>query len=154
MSQGFSAWNDTDPRGWTPCHRAGAYGRGEDIRSLECKGGNLHSYTTDHMWGPVTCAVWNSNESTFDAFIDLLPVEEILYVKDSRGWMLLHFAAQNGCRHMLRTLLDLGADLGALTVGTRHWVTESLEGKSLTAETIAREYGHGELWDEVVLGVK
>lgn len=151
MSQGFSAWNDTDPRGWTPCHRAGAYGRGEDIRSLECKGGNLHSYTTDHMWGPVTCAVWNSNESTFDAFMDLLPVEEVLYVKDTRGWMLLHIAAQNGCRHILRTLLDLGADLGALTVGTRYWVMESLEGKRLTAETIAREYGHGELWDEIVL---
>ena len=102
------------------------------------------------MSGPVTCAVWNSNESTFDAFMDLLPVEEILGVKDSRGWTLLHIAAQNGCKHILRTLLDLGADLGALTVGTRHWVTESLENKSLTAEVIAREYGHGELWDEVV----
>ncbi len=148
--QGFSAWDNTDPRGWTPTHRAGAYGSGEDIRNLEFKGANLHSYTTDHLWGPMTCAVWYSNESTFDAFMDLFEIEEILGISDSRGWTLLHMAAQTGCEHILRRLLLVGADRGALTMGTEFWVAEGLEWKSLTAEVIARGHGHGEVWDKVV----
>lgn len=149
MSHDFSAWNDVDAVGWGPCHRAGAYGRGEDIYNLECKGGNMHTYTTKHMWGPITCAVWNKNKETFDAFVDLLPVEEVLNTKDSRRWTLLHFAAQGGCRHILKKLLDLGADPEVLTVGTGTWVKEELRYKTLTAEVIARGYGHGELWDEI-----
>ena len=149
MAQGFSAWNACDTEGWTPCHRAGAYGRGEDIRSLSHKGGNMHAYITDFSWGPITCAVWFDNISTFDAFMDLLPLQEILNVTDSRGWTLLHMAAQNGSEYMIRALLDIGADTGALTAGTRFWVTERLKYKELTAERIAREYGHGELWDRI-----
>lgn len=76
MSRGFSAGDDTDTRGWSPVHRAAAYGRGEDIRNLELKGANLHSYTTDFLWGPMTCAVWHSNESTFDVFMDSLEIEK------------------------------------------------------------------------------
>lgn len=150
MSRGFADWNDTDTEGWSPCHRAGAYGRGEDVRNLNDKGGNMHTYTTEFMWGPMTCAVWFNNESTFDAFMDLLPVEEILDIRDTRGWTLLHMAAQSGCKHILGRLLEIGADPGKLTMGTKYWVMERLEYKQLTAETVAREYGHGELWDEVV----
>ena len=146
MSYGFAAWDDTDASGWTPCHRAAAYGRGEDIYNLECKGGNMHSYTTECMWGPMTCAVWRSNESTFDAFMEILPVAEILGIKDSRGWTLLHMAAKEGCEHILRGLLKIGADTEALTVGTTYWVTDNLDWKRLKAETIAKEYGHGDLW--------
>ena len=150
MSHGFSDWNETDPEGWSPCHRAGAYGSGDNIRNIVSKGGNLRAYTTDHLWGPVTCAVWNSNVSTFEAFVDLLPVEEIVDGRDSRGCTLLHFAAQNGCRRILEILLDRGANPGVLSVGTDHWVNEKLDWKDLTAEMVAREYGHGDLWDDVV----
>ena len=152
MSEGFSAWNKTDPSGWTPCHRAGAYGKGEDIYNLNYKGGNMRSYTTDQLWGPMTCAVWNGNESTFDAFMKLLEPEEILDMRDSSGWTLLHLAAENGSRHILKALLDIGIDPMALTVGPQDWVPKRLEWESLTAETIAREYGHGEIWDSVVVG--
>ena len=143
-------WNYVDVEGWSACHRAGAYGRGEDIRNLDCKGGNMNSYTTNQLWGPMTCSVWHSNESTFDAFMDLLPVPEILSIRDSRCWTLLHMAARNGCRHILRRLLEIGADTEALTVGTEYWVTSNLAKKNLTAETIAQEYGHGELWNSVL----
>ena len=102
----------------------------------------------------MTCAVWYSNESTFDAFMDLLDTEEIMGISDPRGWTLLHMAARNGCEHILRELLRIGADREALTVGTEYWVREGLEWRSLTAETIARAYGHGELWDKVVEEVK
>ena len=102
----------------------------------------------------MTCAVWYSNESTFDAFMDLFDLEEIVGISDSRGWTLLHMAARNGCEHILRGLLRIGADREALTIGTEWWVIESLEWRSLTAETIARAYGHGELWDKVVEEVK
>lgn len=152
-SHGFAAWNDTDPSGWTPLHRAAAYGRGEDILNLESKGANLHSYTTDFLWGPMTCTVWYSNASTFDAFMDLFDIEEILGISDTRGWTLLHMAARNGCEHILRRLLLVGADRKALTIGTEWWVIEKLEWKRLTAETIARAYGHGELWDKLVAEV-
>ena len=150
MTQGFSAWNDTDTRGWSPVHRAAAYGRGEDIRNLELKGANLHSYTTDFLWGPMTCAVWHDNDSTFDAFMDLFEIEEVVGIIDSRGWMLLHMAARNGCEHIMRRLLLIGADREALTMGTQWWVIDALDWQSLTAEKIARAYGHGELWDKLV----
>ena len=150
VSQGFDAWNDTDTEGWSLCHRAAAYGRGEDIRNLACKGGNMHTYTTTYLWGPVTCAVWDSNESTFDAFVDLLPTEEIITFKDSRGWMLLHFAAKEGCKYIMKKLLDLGVDHEAETFPTDRYVSEALEWKCLTAKVIAYEYGHGQMWEEII----
>ena len=150
MDQGFSAWNGTDTRGWSLVHRAAAYGCGADIQNLEYKGANLQEYTTDHMWGPMTCAVWNGNVSTFEALIGFLPIEEIVSSRDARGWTLLHFAAQNGCKQILRTLLHIGMDCHALTAGTKSWVTKGLGGKSLTAEVIAQEYGHGAMWAEAV----
>ena len=113
----------------------------------------MRSYTTDYLWGPMTCAVWNSNESTFDAFMDLLESEEILDIRDSSGWTLLHIAAENDSRHIMKTLMDIGINPGALTVAPQHWVPKSLEWERLTAERIAREYGHGELWDSVIAGM-
>ena len=149
-SRGFSAWNDPDIRGWNPVHHAAAWGRGEDIRNLSWKGANLHSYTTDFLWGPMTCAVWHNNPSTFDAFMYLFEIEEVLGIIDSRGWTLLHMAAKNGCEHILRTLLVIEADREVLTMGTQWWVLDELDWKRLTAGTIARAYGHGELWDKLV----
>ncbi len=99
----------------------------------------------------MTCAVWNNNESTFDAFMDLLESRELLDIRDSTGWTLLHLAAENGSRHMIKTLLSSGADPGALTVGPQHWLPKRLEYERLTAETIAREHGHGELWESVTV---
>lgn len=112
----------------------------------------MRSYTTDHLWGPMTCAVWNNNESTFDAFMHLLEPKEVLDMIDSTGWTLLHFAAENGSRHIIKTLLDIGLNPRASTVGPQTWMRKRLEWEKLTAETIAREYGHGELWDSVVTG--
>ena len=150
---GFAAWNETDPSGWTPCHRAAAYGTGEDVYSLHYKGGNMRGYTTDDLWGPLTCAVWKDNRSTFDALVDLFDAAEVRDVRDSSGWTLLHLAAENGSRHMIKTLLDLGVDPKALTVAPQHWLPESLVWKKLTAEAIAREFGHGELWECAVTGM-
>ena len=118
--------------------------------NLCAKGGNMRAYTTDHLWGPITCAVWNSNVETFDALVGMLPVEEVVGSVDSRGWTLLHFAAQNGCEYVMRRLLELGADPDARTVPTWIWVKECLDGKTLTAEIIATEYGHGEMWLQVI----
>ena len=100
----------------------------------------------------MTCAVWNGNESTFDAFMDLLKPEEVVNMTDSNGWTLLHLAAENGNRYILKALLDIGINPRALTMGSQDWMPERLKWKSLTAETIAREYGHGQLWDSVVAG--
>ena len=153
-AQGFSGWNGTDGIGWSPVHRAAAYGSGEDIYNLAYKGANLQAYTTDYLWGPITCAVWNKNQETFDALIDLLSREEIIQIRDSRGWTLLHFAAQVGSEQLVRRLVELGVEINARTMPTSFWVTEDLEGKRLTATEIAYGYGHGELWDNVVQAVK
>lgn len=110
----------------------------------------MRSYTTNYLWGPMTCAVWNNNESTFDAFMDLLESKEVLDIRDSSGWTLLHLAAENGSRHIIKTLLDIGVNSRALTVGPQDWMPKELEWERLTAERIARENGHGELWDSVV----
>ena len=150
ISQDFSIWSETDTEGWTPCHRAAAYGRGEDVVNLHYKGGNIRSYTTNFLWGPITCAVWHENDSTFDALLDLLRPDEIREIKDSRGWTLLHMAAQRGRKHMLSRLLDVGADTGILTMGTEHLLSKNLEYKRLTAHTIAQAYGYGGLWDDII----
>ncbi len=113
----------------------------------------MWSYTTDYLWGPMTCAVWNNNESTFDAFMDLLESKELLDIRDSTGWTLLHLAAENGSRHIMKTLLSNGANPRALTVGPQHWLPKRLECERLTAETIAREHGHGELWESLMVGM-
>ena len=110
----------------------------------------MHSYSTEFLWGPITCAVWNGNESTFNALVGILSVKEIVGFRDSRGWTLLHFAAQNGCGYTMSRLMDLGSDTEALTMGTRYWVMEKLDYRSLKAETIAMEYGHGEVWDGII----
>ena len=148
-SQGFDARNNTCNRGWSVCHRAGAFARGEDIHDLVTKGGNMHAYTTDELWGPMTCAVWNSNEDTFDAFMDILPTEDVISITDTRGWKLLHFAAQRGCEYIMRRLLAAGADPDARTVGTTYWICDALYWKSLSAEMIAVEYGYGDLWKKL-----
>jgi ankyrin repeat protein len=150
---GFYDWNNTDVMGWSAAHRAAAYGSSDDIRSLAYKGANIHSYTTDQFWGPVTCAVWNSNESTFDALAELLSNEEIVNARDSRGWTLLHFAAQTGSEQLMRKLRVLGVATDALTIPTTLWVTQGLEGKRLTAEVIASEYGYGNSWDKAMMTI-
>ena len=102
----------------------------------------------------MTCAVWHSNESTFDAFMDVFETEEVVGICDSRGWTLLHMAAKNGCEHILRRLLLIGADCEALTMGTQYWVIDALDWKRLNVETIVQEYGHREVWDRVVKEVE
>jgi ankyrin repeat protein len=138
-------------RGWSAVHGAGAYGCGEDVRKLAANGANMRAYTTDHLWGPVTYAVWNNNASTFEVFVDLLPQEEILEARDSRGWSLLHFAAQKGSVEIMRKLMKLGTAIDTHTYPTTHWVTDNLDGKKLTAEMIAREYHHGKAWNNAML---
>ena len=113
----------------------------------------MRAYTTDDLWGPLTCAVWKDNRSTFDVLVELFEAAEVRDVRDSSGWTLLHLAAENGSRYMIKTLLELGVDPKALTVTPQDWLPERLVWKRLTAETIAREYGHGELWDSVVAGM-
>ena len=146
---GFDAWNDVDTWGWSPCHRAGAYGSGEEILALEYQGVNLHMYTTRCLWGPMTVAVWHKNTSTFDTFMDLFPTQEILNITDSRGWTLLHMAAQNGNEHILKRLSDAGANTTVKTMGTTEWVCDSIKGKCLTAADIAQAYDYGHLWDRL-----
>lgn len=148
--QGFTAWNEADKVGWTPCHRAAAYGLGEEIHFLHGIGGDIHNHMPPWLWSPLACAVWEGNQSTFDALIGLLPVEEVLEEKDVRGWTALHFAAQKGCKYISEKLLDFGVDPEALSVGADFWMARELENKRLTAGDIARAYGHGELWDEIV----
>jgi ankyrin repeat protein len=147
-SNKFSAWSDPDFIGWTPAHRAAAYGSGNDIRNLRYKGADLHACTTECRWPPVTIAIWRGNESTFDEFVKDVPND----LRDTRGWTMLHFAAQNGSRHILEALLNRGVDRDALTVPTDVWIMEGLdlEGRKLKAQTIARAYGHGDVWDRVV----
>jgi ankyrin repeat protein len=151
----FEAWSDPDVMGWTPAHRAAAYGTGDDIRnlhirSLHCKGASMHSYNKDLHWTPITYSIWRNNESTFAAFVRILTTAEIVQFRDNRGWTLLHFAAEQGSERMLKTLLELGVDREVLSIPTKIWIMDELEGQSLIAENIAYACGHGDIWDKVV----
>ena len=91
----------------------------------------------------------SNNKSTFDALVELLPREEVLNVKDARGWTLLHFAAKSGFRHAMKTLLDFGAKTEVLTAGTDNWVTDNLEWERLTIDMIAEECGYIDILNEL-----
>lgn len=59
-------------------HRVDAYGSNKDMYNLYRKGANLSAYTADSLFGHITCAVREDNESNFNALVELLLEDEIV----------------------------------------------------------------------------
>lgn len=135
-------WDIQDGLGWTIFHRAAAFGQAKDLKKLLSLGASSRLYTFQLRWLPVSCAVNFGNESTFDFLIDMIPPQDLPSLVDTRGWNLLHLAAENGSEAIMTKVLKRRVfDLDATTDGS-FAVPGNLTLQKLTAFEIARHYNH------------
>ena len=136
-AQGFDQWDTQDVVGWTIFHRASAFGGGSDIEKLLNLRASSNIYTFKLNWLPIFCAVKFGNESTFEVLVDLIHPLALPNFKDSRGWTLLHLAAENGSEAIMTQLLQRGLDPLAKTDQSAISLPEELSLKELTVGDIA-----------------
>lgn len=137
--------------GWTAIHRAAAFGKGHHIRKLHSLGiVQLNGHTLYTHWLPIQCAARYGNVSTFTVLMELLPLKLLLDLKDSRGWTLLHLAAQSGSSELINRLLKLGADPEAVSDPASMLVPRDLENIWLTPRMIAEYCAHGHAYDDAL----
>ena len=94
-------------------------------------------YTFTLNWLPIFCAVKFGNESTFDVLVDLIHPWTLPRIKESRGWTLLHLAAEDGSEAIITQLLQRGLDPIAKTDQSAIALPEELSLKELTVGDIA-----------------
>jgi ankyrin repeat protein len=137
----FTEWNHQDILGWTCLHRAAAYRSAEDILRLSRAGASPTIQTSMKQWLPIQCAVRFDNQSTFQALANFLLPLDLISLVDSRGWTLLHLAAQNGSAELIQNLLGRGLDPKAESYGSTVWVPNGIERRAATPLDIARACG-------------
>ena len=145
-------WNSQDGLGWTILHRAAAFGRSKDLKKLVNLGAEPTICTFMLKWLPISCAVKFGNEDTFDFLVDLFSFPQLALstLVDSRGWNLLHLAAENGSEDIMTKLLRLDLDPLAKTDGSSIAVPERLALREVTAGDIAEFFGNEEAYVRVL----
>jgi len=134
----FEQWDSTDAVGWTILHRAAAFGNERDIRLLLRLGASDDLRTRDLCWLPIQCAARHGNKSSFEALSGRIPWKAFPYIKDSRGWTLLHLAAQGGSQDLIEHLLRCGLDPSITSNPVSSAVPAGLRLMKATAMDIAR----------------
>jgi ankyrin repeat protein len=146
----FDFWECQDLLGWTPLHRAAAFGCGKDIKKLTNVMNGRAAWdmaTLDLRWRPLHCAVRFGNVSTFDVLVkDIMPCDWLGLV-DLRGWNPLHLAAQSGSEELLFKIFKAGADPSVLSDASGISVPEGLENQELTPQMIAQQCGYQEIYE-------
>jgi ankyrin repeat protein len=150
---GFDEWDSQDQVGWTIFHRASALGQGTDIKKLLNLGAVSKIFTYTLNWLPIFCAVTFGNESTFDVLVDLIPARSLPKLKDSRGWTLLHIAAENGSEAVMTKLLQRGLDARQKTDKSRVGVPKGLPFEELTAREIAKFCNNDDAYRQALTNV-
>lgn len=143
-------WDGQDGLGWTIFHRAAAFGRAKDLKKLLSLGASSEIRTFKLKWLPIFCAVEFGNESTFDLLADLIYSRTLPKLVDSRGWNLLHFAAENGSDSLITKLLTRGLDPNAKTDKSTIAVPERLSLKALAANDIAKFYNNEAVYERAL----
>jgi ankyrin repeat protein len=145
-------WDAQDRVGWTILHRAAAYGQGRDIRKMLNLQASPKIRTFQLNWLPICCAVSKGNESTFDVLAspDVMPLREMIKFRDTRGWTLLHLAAQSGSVPIITKILTLGLHPYDKTDGSTMQVPEGLKMKELTPGDIARWYQKQDSYEQAL----
>lgn len=145
-------WNTQDRVGWTILHRASAYGQGRDVRKILNLQASPSIRTFQLNWLPIFCAVNEGNESTFDVLASpyVMSRQELIKLKDTRGWTLLHLAARSGSVAILTNLLNLGLRPDEKTDGSTMMVPEELKMKELTPEDIAHWYHKQDAYEQAL----
>jgi len=148
-------WDAQDRVGWTILHRASAYGQGKDVRKILNLQASPSLRTFQLSWLPIFCAVNEKNESTFDVLAspDVMPLREMIKLKDTRGWTLLHFAARSGSVAIITKLLKLGLHPKEKTDGSTIKVPEELKMKELAPGDIAHWYQKQDAYEQALKNV-
>jgi ankyrin repeat protein len=141
-AEGFDLWDAQDAVGWTIAHRAAAFGRGRDVKKLWHLGTSFHTLVHNLNWLPIHCALRYRNESTFDFLASLIHPSSFATLTDSRGWTLLHVAAEGGSEVLMAELLRRGLSPLEKSDATTRWVPEDLKLRELLPMDIATKYGN------------
>lgn len=148
----FSNLNAKDEDGFTPLHRAAAYGTGRDVRSLLRLGADPSLRSAFKGWTPVFFATFYDNADTFRALADPLcgagkslsggGARSLVTAVDVRGWTLLHVAASRSSFGVVPMLLQAGADPHCLSVPDRAGpLCEEMVDRRLTPLDLSRHRG-------------
>ena len=149
-AQGFDEWDAQEASGWTILHRASAFGRSSDIKKLLNLGASSNICTFTLNWLPIFCAVNSGNESTFDILADLILPWTLPKLRDSRGWTLLHLAAENGSETLMTLLLQRQLDPYAMSDASTIAVPDGLPFEEHTPGDIAKFCNNGDAYDRAL----
>lgn len=147
----FDLWESQDLLGWTPLHRAAAFGHGKDIKKLTNVMGGQASWnmvTLDLKWRPLHCAVRYGNLSTLNVLVNNVTPCDWLGLVDLRGWTPLHLAAQSGSEEVILKLFEAGADPSILSDASGISVPQGLENQELTPQMIAQQCGYQDIYEK------
>jgi ankyrin repeat protein len=134
--------------GWTVLHRAAAYGTGDDVHALINRGASTVLKTGEYGWSPLATAVRFRNVATFDRLLKHVGVEAIRET-DSRGWTMLHLAAEQGNRQLITRLVTSGAELHAMSEVRAVSVSRNSQACKMTPIDVARSLGPQKLQEYV-----
>jgi ankyrin repeat protein len=149
-SLGFSHWDSQDAVGWTILHRAAAFGQGRDIKKLLHLGASFNVSVHHLNWLPIHCAVKYGNESTFDLLANLIEPPYLITLTDSRGWTLLHLAAESGSEALMLKLLRRGLNPREKSDASTRSVPQGLELLELLPVDIAKSCGNGQIYERAL----
>jgi ankyrin repeat protein len=134
--------------GWTVLHRAAAFGSGQDINTLLRLGADDGVKEKELQLTPIAIAVRFANVATFEQLLNHAGPAAVSRL-DSRGWTMLHLAAEQGNREMVTCLVDSGADIHAITKRSSAPNPNDIHPQDLTPLDVARSLGLQKLQDYV-----
>ena len=145
----FSGFNTASTEAhWNPLHRASAYGSGADIDYLLQVGASL-DLVDCHSWTALFVAVGYNNVDTFKRLMLEFKPEYIRH-RDSRGWSLLHVAADEGNPEIISSLVQHGFEPWPSVNGS---FLNDFGQKQLTPAAVARAAGQ-RLFQNFILGLE
>jgi len=126
-----------DINGWSILDRAASMGTPDEVEFLLEHGVDLHSRMGELEWNPLFNAVYDGRLENLKVMLPYYP-GFVVKGRDLRGWTLLHLAAAEGHDHIVRHLLQLGADWQAKTWPSFTHIQEELYGRYCTPAELAR----------------
>jgi ankyrin repeat protein len=149
-ARGFDQWDTQDAVGWTIFHRASAFGRERDLKKLRNLRASSDIITSKLNWLPIFCSIKFGNESTFKFLVDLIYPLTLPTLKDSRGWTLLHLAAESGSEAIMTQLLQRKLDPLAITDESTVMLPEGLCLRELTAGDVASFFNNQDAYQRAL----
>lgn len=142
LARGFDLWDSPDAVGWTILHRAAAFGQARDVKKLIHIGACCRTKTDVMHWMPIQCAARYGNLPTLAVLAANISRRELITLTDSRGWTVLHLAAQKPSLDFLVYLLMRGLDPSLTTSPSSLSVPQGLENVEATPMDIAKACGN------------